>query len=53
MITKDNVTIVIDAVVYFKITDPYKAQFGIENLELALREMSRTTLKEVMGGVLL
>lgn len=53
LITKDNVTIVIDAVVYFKVVDPFKAQFVISNLELAIREMSKTTLKEVMGGVLL
>jgi len=53
LITKDNVTIVIDAVVYFKVVEPFKAQFVISNLELAIREMSKTTLKEVMGGVLL
>lgn len=53
LLTRDNVTIIIDAVVYWKIMDPYKSTFLIDNLDEAIREMSKTTLKEVMGNVLL
>lgn len=53
LLTRDNVTILLDAVVYYKVMDPYKAMFEIENLDMAIREISKTTLKEVMGSTLL
>jgi len=53
LLTKDNVTILLDAVVYYKVLDPYKALFDVENLDLAIRELSRTTLKDVVGNTLL
>jgi len=53
LLTKDNVSITLDAILYFKVTDVYKAAFEVENMELAIREITRTTLKDVFGHVTL
>jgi regulator of protease activity HflC (stomatin/prohibitin superfamily) len=45
--------VLIDAVIYYKVLDPYKALFGIENLDFAIKEIARTTLKDVLGNTLL
>jgi erythrocyte band 7 integral membrane protein len=53
LITKDNVTIILDAVIYFKILDPYRSQFDVSNLLLAITEIAKTTLKDVIGNTIL
>jgi erythrocyte band 7 integral membrane protein len=53
LLTKDNVTVLIDAVIYYKVLNPYRSQFEIENLDFAIKEIARTTLKDVMGNTLL
>jgi erythrocyte band 7 integral membrane protein len=53
LLTKDNVSITLDAILYFKVTDVYKAAFEVENMQLAIREITRTTLKDVFGHVTL
>lgn len=53
VMTKDNVNITIDAVVYYHIEDPYKALFAVENVELAIAEIAKTTVRDVFGHVLL
>lgn len=53
MITKDNVTIILDAVIYYKILDPYRSQFDVSNLSLAIQEIAKTTLKDVIGNTML
>lgn len=49
VITRDNVGILVDAVVYFAIMDPKKATYEIANLPLALETLTQTTLRNVIG----
>lgn len=49
VITKDNVTISIDALLYFQITDPKKAIYEIVNLPEAIEKLTQTTLRNVIG----
>lgn len=43
-ITGDNVTLSIDGVLYYKILDPYKASYGIDDPEYAITQMAQTTM---------
>jgi len=49
VITKDNVTITIDTVVFFQITDPFKAIYEIESLQRAISYVSVTTMRDIIG----
>lgn len=49
VITRDNVGILVDAVVYFAIMEPSKATYEIANLPLALETLTQTTLRNVIG----
>ena len=49
VITKDNVGILVDAVVYFAIMEPQRATYEIANLPLALETLTQTTLRNVIG----
>jgi regulator of protease activity HflC (stomatin/prohibitin superfamily) len=49
VITKDNVTIDIDAVLYYRIGDPQKATYAIQNLPFALETLTRTALRNIVG----
>lgn len=49
VITKDNVTLEIDALLYFQITDPFKAVYEIENLAMAIEKLTQTTLRNIIG----
>ncbi len=49
VITKDNVTMQIDTVVYFEITDPKLYTYGIENPMTAIENLSATTLRNIIG----
>ncbi len=49
VITSDNVTININALLYFQITDPYKATYEIKNLPQAIEKLTQTTLRNVIG----
>jgi len=50
VITRDNVNVEIDSVIYFQITNPYRAAFGITDLRQALVERAQTTLRHVVGA---
>ncbi|BAA81164.2 erythrocyte band 7 integral membrane protein homolog [Aeropyrum pernix K1] len=50
-ITKDNVTVGVDAVVYYKVFDPEKAVVRIENYHYAVVMLAQTTLRDVIGQV--
>jgi regulator of protease activity HflC (stomatin/prohibitin superfamily) len=50
VITRDNVNVEIDSVIYFHIVNPYRASFGIADLRQALVERSMTTLRHVVGA---
>jgi len=49
VITSDNVSISINALLYFQITDPYKAVYEIFNLPEAIEKLTQTTLRNVIG----
>ena len=49
VITKDNVTMQIDTVVYFQITDPKLYSYGIENPVNAIEDLTATTLRNIIG----
>jgi len=49
VITKDNVTIEINALLYFQVIDPYKAVYEIENFPEAIEKLTQTTLRNVIG----
>ena len=49
VITKDNVSIDIDAILYIQLTDPIKAMYEIENLPLAVGQLAQTSLRNVIG----
>ena len=49
VITTDNVTMSIDTVVYYQITDSFKATYEIANLVQAIRYLTTTTLRDVIG----
>ena len=51
VITKDNVTMQIDTVVYFQITDPKLYTYGIERPILAIENLSATTLRNLIGDL--
>ena len=53
VITSDNVTIEINALLYFQITNPEKSVYEIENLPGAIAKLTQTTLRNVIGGLTL
>lgn len=48
--TKDNVNLQLTSVIYYHITSPHKAAFGISNIRQALVERTQTTLRHVVGA---
>ena len=51
VITKDNVTMQIDTVVYFQITDPKLYAYGVENPMSAIENLTATTLRNIIGDL--
>ena len=51
VITKDNVTMRIDTVVFFQITDPKLFAYGVENPIMAIENLTATTLRNIIGGM--
>jgi regulator of protease activity HflC (stomatin/prohibitin superfamily) len=51
VITRDNVSIKVNAVVYFRVADPIKAILEVEDYMYATSQISQTTLRSVCGGV--
>jgi len=49
VITKDNVTIKIDTVVFYQITDPAKAVYEIQNLKKGIEYLAITTIRDIIG----
>ncbi|RHY40900.1 hypothetical protein DYB30_008662 [Aphanomyces astaci] len=52
-ITKDNVTIHIDGVLYVKIVDPYNASYGVEDPIYAVTQLAQTTMRSELGKITL
>ncbi|MCE2928231.1 MAG: SPFH/Band 7/PHB domain protein [Candidatus Caenarcaniphilales bacterium] len=53
VITKDNVNIRVDAVVYYQIVDPYSAIYEISNLLFAIEQLALTSLRNIVGELAL
>lgn len=53
VITKDNVTMRIDTVIFFQITDPKLYAYGIENPIMAIENLTATTLRNIIGDLIL
>ena len=51
VITQDNVTISIDTVFYFHVTDPFRATYEVADLILAVEQLTVTTLRNVIGSL--
>lgn len=51
VITKDNVTMQIDTVVFFQITDPKLYSYGVENPIMAIENLTATTLRNIIGDM--
>jgi regulator of protease activity HflC (stomatin/prohibitin superfamily) len=49
VITKDNVTIQVDAVVYFQVIDPIRAVIGVDNFRFASQRIAMTSLRSIVG----
>jgi regulator of protease activity HflC (stomatin/prohibitin superfamily) len=51
VITKDNVTVVVDAIIYFQITDPVKVVYNVANFAVAALKLAQTNLRNVIGDM--
>jgi regulator of protease activity HflC (stomatin/prohibitin superfamily) len=51
MITQDNLTVSIDTVLYFQVTDPIAATYEIANYITAVEQLTMTTLRNIVGGM--
>ena len=48
-ITKDNISLNVDGVLYFRVMDPYKATYGVENYVFAVTQLAQTTMRSELG----
>ena len=48
-ITKDNISLVVDGVLYLKVIDPYKASYGVDNYVYAVTQLAQTTMRSEIG----
>ena len=53
VITEDNVTIAIDTVVYFQVTDAFRATYEVANFLTAMEQLAQTTLRNLVGAMTL
>ncbi|WP_199609902.1 SPFH domain-containing protein [Flocculibacter collagenilyticus] len=49
VITKDNISLVVDGVLYFRVLDPYKATYGVEDYVFAVIQLAQTTMRSELG----
>lgn len=50
-ITKDNVSVAVDGILFFRVVDPVKASYGISNYEMAIIQLAQTTLRSEFGKI--
>ncbi|KAG0255962.1 hypothetical protein BG011_004831 [Mortierella polycephala] len=53
IMTKDNVNVHIDSIIYWHVIDPVQASYGVSDMRMALVERTKTTLRQVLGARLL
>lgn len=51
VITKDNVVVQVDAVIYYEVTDPVRATYNISNFYLAITKLAQTNLRNLIGDM--
>jgi len=51
VITKDNVVVQVDAVIYFQVSDPFKVSYNVANFFLAMVNLAQTTLRNIVGDM--
>src|SRR3954469_7582529 len=49
VITRDNITMMVDALVYYRVVDPEKAALAVENYEAAVKDRAKVVLRDVVG----
>jgi regulator of protease activity HflC (stomatin/prohibitin superfamily) len=50
-ITKDNVQVAVDGILYLKVMDPERASYGISNYNFAITQLAQTTLRSEIGKI--
>ncbi|VAW63110.1 Protein QmcA (possibly involved in integral membrane quality control) [hydrothermal vent metagenome] len=50
-ITKDNISLIVDGVLYLKVLDPYKASYGVDNYAYAVTQLAQTTMRSEIGKI--
>jgi regulator of protease activity HflC (stomatin/prohibitin superfamily) len=50
-ITKDNISVTVNAVIYYKVSDPEKAILAVENFYYAVSQLAQTTMRNLVGAV--
>lgn len=50
-ITKDNISLTVDGVLYFRVLDPYKATYGVEEYVFAVVQLAQTTMRSELGKI--
>jgi regulator of protease activity HflC (stomatin/prohibitin superfamily) len=48
-ITRDNISLSVDGVLYFRVLDPYKATYGVDNYVFAVTQLAQTTMRSELG----
>ncbi len=51
VITKDNVVVTVDAVIYFHVTDPFRVVYNVANFEMAALKLAQTNLRNTVGDL--
>ncbi|KEY90063.1 band 7 family protein (plasmid) [Candidatus Photodesmus katoptron] len=49
VITKDNISLAVDGVLYFRVLDPYKATYGVDDYNFAVTQLAKTTMRSELG----
>ncbi|WP_413110664.1 SPFH domain-containing protein [Thaumasiovibrio sp. DFM-14] len=50
-ITKDNIQLIVDGVLYFRVLDPYKATYGVDDYAFAVTQLAQTTMRSEIGKI--
>ena len=50
-ITRDNISLVVDGVLYLKVLDPYKASYGVDDYTYAVTQLAQTTMRSEIGKI--
>ncbi|WP_432455322.1 SPFH domain-containing protein [Agarivorans sp. QJM3NY_29] len=50
-ITKDNISLTVDGVLYFRVLEPYKATYGVEDYVFAITQLAQTTMRSEIGKI--